>query len=673
MPDFDPKKFLQQLDAEDSGFDPHQFLGQLDAEDAADAQRRLHDVESSFLTPIARAAQAVDSYTGAPVRAGVGALQEGQGLSGALSAAKKQFGEDTATAPSGKDLVAKMGVPTKEFDLPLIANPYTGQKVSASPAGILGAGAEAVLDPTTYIPGAGIAKGGELALRGAENLAPKVAKYLGNIAEERAAKASIGGGQINMLRKAAKASPKGALNPAAVGDEIRNYGRTLLNADEAGPSVISRFSTPQDIGQAAEGKRQFFGNKIGQVAEEVDEKSMPKIPQVGEKLDLGDGYSLEYANENPSTSYTTKQTGQTSTGRWLLKDPDGKRIGHFFTDTYENPKLGNYTSVRQAQIEDVSAQGKGLGTKVYSALNDRYGNLISDANTTSPTAKRVWEKIGGRPATDISDALESGKDMPLNAAGETRQYVPPKPVGIISGQDLADEVRSYKETIPNHGKGRSVRKALEEEALEMERKGNYTFEEAQAAKNQFKYEKGASDALIDSQDAANQMNKIFGGAMDEAAGKTSPQVSAKYKSAKEGYGPNAIASQAGGQQVIRNLSNRFLEPSTMGMGLGTMVGSAASGDSLSGAGIKGMLAGALNKQVLSRGNSFVARSADDISKMILASPQKFSRFLPLFQSAAKRGNNGVVALHHLLMNNDPTYRDIINAKEGDENERIPSS
>jgi hypothetical protein len=80
------------------------------ADYAPKPKRAAPSMGESLVDGLVSAARTVDSYTGAPVRAGIGALQDGKGTIGALKAAGSQFGEDPESAPTGKDIRTKAGL-----------------------------------------------------------------------------------------------------------------------------------------------------------------------------------------------------------------------------------------------------------------------------------------------------------------------------------------------------------------------------------------------------------------------------------------------------------------------------------------------------------------------------------------------------------------------------------
>lgn len=106
----------------------------------------------------------VDSLSGAPVRAGLDALAQKKGISGAFSAAKNAFGQDPETAPSSVDVVYDSGV----------RNPYAGAALSTA------------LDLGDQLP---VFEGAGMAAKGLARGGEKLGGLLGDVAEKRAFKA----------------------------------------------------------------------------------------------------------------------------------------------------------------------------------------------------------------------------------------------------------------------------------------------------------------------------------------------------------------------------------------------------------------------------------------------------------------------------------------------------
>lgn len=188
MAEFDPNKPFKKLPDPEPEFDPSKPFKSLDEgpstlERVGEALNKIivepaKKAAGTILAPAAKAGEVMDRMTGAPLRAGVGALQRGEGLGGAGSAFVDQ-------AAAGFDWELKDGeMPTLGHVLPTTP---TGEQIAergALQAGIApeyaktiagpgGLAADAALDATNIIPAGPLAKGAGKLRRGALNLINK--------------------------------------------------------------------------------------------------------------------------------------------------------------------------------------------------------------------------------------------------------------------------------------------------------------------------------------------------------------------------------------------------------------------------------------------------------------------------------------------------------------------
>lgn len=139
-----------------SQYSDEQLIKMLDRSPADDTMEKAKALGSAALKPVVAAGRFVDSYTGAPTRAAIGAIQEGKNPFRAFG---QQFGSDPDAAPTGKQIAAKAGLSTEgSISVPLKG--LTGENYKVSPAGIAGFGIDVVADPTNFVPMGAIAKGG---------------------------------------------------------------------------------------------------------------------------------------------------------------------------------------------------------------------------------------------------------------------------------------------------------------------------------------------------------------------------------------------------------------------------------------------------------------------------------------------------------------------------------
>ncbi len=243
----------------------------------------LRSAGQTALEGVGAVSSAVDRFTGAPIRAAVGAYQNDQPVGEAFA---NQFLKPAATAPTGKELAAKAGLSEEEFNTPLVANPFSHKKFKTSTAGLVGGTAEAVLDPTLLIPGYGEAKVLEKGGQVLDRVAPRVAEGIGNFAKERAVKAGTGE-SIRGIKKIAKMEGKSASDVDRALANLRATGGRMLSEDAAGPPVVGWTSNARNVAQNSAAKKAFYGNQIGEVGKTVDQLTPFAIggPDIAESIE----------------------------------------------------------------------------------------------------------------------------------------------------------------------------------------------------------------------------------------------------------------------------------------------------------------------------------------------------------------------------------------------------
>jgi hypothetical protein len=155
---------------------------------------------------VGQAADFVDRFTGAPIRAGLSAAQDvassdldastlsqvPRGLISGLGAAASQFGGSTEGVPSSKQLFERAGFSGQGSTTPITASPVPGMapgfgaslaqggREGFSPAGMMGFG----LDVASPVPGVGVVKAGAKATGGVMRaVGPTVGKAVSGAAE----------------------------------------------------------------------------------------------------------------------------------------------------------------------------------------------------------------------------------------------------------------------------------------------------------------------------------------------------------------------------------------------------------------------------------------------------------------------------------------------------------
>ncbi len=130
------------------------------------------DAGKAVLGAVGAVGETYDRYAGAPIRAGIGAAQNGKNP---ISAYGSQFGEDPSLAPTGKDIASKAGLSTEEdIHVPIFSN-YFGK---VSPAGMAGLGVDIAADPMMVLPTGAITKGAQMAVKAGVGTAKAVGKHV---------------------------------------------------------------------------------------------------------------------------------------------------------------------------------------------------------------------------------------------------------------------------------------------------------------------------------------------------------------------------------------------------------------------------------------------------------------------------------------------------------------
>lgn len=161
----------------------------------------LEKAGKSALEGVIKAGQFVDSYTGAPTRSAIGAIQSGKNP---LSAFVSQFGEDPSQAPSGHDIVSRAGV----SDAPLTKFNMFGREFQPSAADLAGFAVDVGADPTNLLP---LAAGAKMVGKGGRALSP-----LATAAKEATVKGirAVPGGNVAIAGAKAVGETAGAVKQA---------------------------------------------------------------------------------------------------------------------------------------------------------------------------------------------------------------------------------------------------------------------------------------------------------------------------------------------------------------------------------------------------------------------------------------------------------------------------
>lgn len=363
----------------------------------------------STLETLGAAGNAIDSYTGAPVRQFVGTLADGEGLGQALSNTFNQVGEDPLNAPTGKEIVMKMGVSDET------SRPYRSARDGfttkanegnlLSEADLLGFGADMLLDVTNLLPFVGVAgqaakKGvkGATALKGSANAskiddAARFTKVAGSTGEAAVESTKNAAKQLKKLFSpdiapdfnelseiAAKHNiPKGLINEAIEFGEdsvISRHARSIAEGPLGGDKLAKHNQLVAAVSDAAENTISKLGGG-SHIADPVEAGAL-----IRQSFDEGidrffDGMAETYQNavkmgagfDTPLTldkkSKTILNTKMNDLEQWAIK-----RIGDTkeFDQVLATPgiKKGEAIKAMNGQLDVLSSTNKAI-TKTQKA------------------------------------------------------------------------------------------------------------------------------------------------------------------------------------------------------------------------------------------------------------------------------------------------------------------
>lgn len=350
-----------------------------------------NSIFESALETLGAVGNAIDSYTGAPVRQLVGSLVDGEGVGQAALKSFNQIGEDPHLAPTGKEIVQNLGV--------------TEENTFKYAPDILGFGADMLLDVTNLLPFVGVAgqaakKGvkGATALKGSANAskiddAARFTKVAGSTGEAAVESTKNAAKQLKKLFSpdiapdfnelseiAAKHNiPKGLINEAIEFGEdsvISRHARSIAEGPLGGDKLAKHNQLVAAVSDAAENTISKLGGG-GHIADPVEAGAL-----IRQSFDEGidrffDGMAETYQNavkmgagfDTPLTldkkSKTILNTKMNDLEQWAIK-----RIGDTkeFDQVLATPgiKKGEAIKAMNGQLDVLSSTNKAI-TKTQKA------------------------------------------------------------------------------------------------------------------------------------------------------------------------------------------------------------------------------------------------------------------------------------------------------------------
>jgi len=229
--------------------------------------------------------------------------------------------------------------------------------------------------------------------------------------------------------------------------------------------------------------------------------------------------------------------------------------------------------------------------------------------------------------------------------------------GYVSGYQIAQPIRRYLATIPKIPDNDALIAHLKQRA-EFYADKRFSFAEAQKIKDEYKWSALDPNKNQLGQKATNAMNAAVGEAMEKSAGRTTKakgvpenmsKEASRYVEYKDKYGPYRASENASLDEAIRQRKNRAISPSDYISGAGGMAAMGPAGASL----------GVLNRIARSRGNSFLARSGNAVSKVMQSTPEILGKYAPILEQGLRQGRGTMLLYHQLLLSHDPKYLEIV--------------
>lgn len=390
---------------------------------------------NSYVKPalglIGAAANKVDSYTGAPTRAAIGAAENAPSISAApgaaLSAGLKQFGADPSTAPSGKQLLSGAGMNLPEKAIPPISPLLAGLNYAGyhpTYNDVAGAGVEMAANPLNALPGIPEAKAvgegaeaAETAASGTNPLGRAISKY----AEKKAVEST--GATGNQVYRTFK--------PGS--------GRALLDQ-----GIVKFGNSQAAISAKADEALEATGQTIGDTLERLSSK--------GATVDQADVITAmrkraQQLGENPAQFNVADQLNRTADRMQSVIESKGgnseiplnlaegtKRefqgqsnyIGGSATDISHSKEMA---AIYQKAVEDSATKFDPESAKAFEAAKKQYSVL-----------KPIADAAGKRAATTAQSPKGGMLDTLATGVGSAVGGTPGALIAVPARRMLADRI-----------------------------------------------------------------------------------------------------------------------------------------------------------------------------------------------------------------------------------------
>ena len=414
MADKSRAQMIKELEAEDAKMAPattrEEMIAALEAQDnepgptAGDAFMEM--IGDPILEKVGEVGQFIDAHTGAPARAGIGAMQEGEEP---FSAIGEQFGEDPRYAPTGQQIVEKAGVPRTALSDVAPEGMFTetgeglplqkGGPLDFTASGVAGFGMDVGADPLAAAPvgkaGREILRAGKRTIegvRGAERTQKMVAG-LKNFPAETASKISSA-----LTGIPAKEIRTYAQNLDEVNDLINKYGDDFIGmADE----VKGKYNTT--IQQFRRQQSQNIGTALANASPErnipIDDIS-DSMREMMRKLDPDlDAEAIEEIDEILEKLEVVASRGG---AEGTVNVQELFKIKEYLQETAKSAYMkGGQIMTRGKQAQRASKEGARVARKMLNRISPEIAEANNNLSLLHSIEERINKNIlkeGGSPA-----------------------------------------------------------------------------------------------------------------------------------------------------------------------------------------------------------------------------------------------------------------------------------
>jgi hypothetical protein len=409
-------------------------------------------------------------------------------------------------------------------------------------------------------------------------------------------------------------------------------------AGEIGGGIASAVATGGALGAAGNTQRALGLSALGGAAAGSG-YSKGDLGSAQHMIDTGIGAAL-----GPATYAVGKAGEKTLKGAADLagKSKTGQAVRDYLTKKLkttagERAAKAAIGQNKRAYQELAAKKGgvEGFGRKLLDTKLDSGKPLIRFGNNV--------DEIGEKALTKL-DELSPRYNQIYDQIDEMMPEGAVDPLGISDA--IMRKADQYNQ-IANRG---TREKLLKEAEAFMDLPQGLSMKAAQAEKNAYRWKPGKGLPQPDelSPQLQNEMKRIVGSQMDEAAERASPEIAAQLKNLKAEYGPIKQTAALADDRRLADLSNRFISPSDHAMGLAGLMSNLG--------GLKAAGLALANKQVRTRGNAATAVAADKLANIVKSSPQIFGKYASVLQAANDKGAQHLGLTHQILWKNDPQYR-----------------